>query len=491
MAAGLFFSLAAGMMWGLVFVGPLMLPEYPAALHTFGRYLAFGVIALPLAFVDRTELRRLTRADWLAALRLAAIGNVLYYLFLASAIQRAGGALPTMIIGTLPVVIAVSANVLNHQRDGRFPWRKLMPALVLMLLGIYLAARWATRPLDDLARHALARHVALARHPLFGEAGEVEAKLEVLGARDEVGLRVALVSQIGRWHAHPKRHGVGHRVPGIGIVIGLDLHTARGAGRRRVGQTLGLGNHLLACGQHVALRVGRERRAERRAVAAHVADELAHPADLRLTERLALGASALGVGLHLCDLGLGRHDFLLCLCVRKGLCARVRLDRREAQLVRLPLRSENARLCGAGNTGARQLDVFLDIDAHRQVLSNPVTYVANKAVVNRVGAELDRCPPKVLFDARRAFERLADLVVGGETVILQYGCPGVVPPEVRALRVKTQLEVTDVPRVSRHRLKRVEHDVDRSLVLVPRCRGQRRVKALRTRLQVLDSLELY
>ncbi len=136
MAAGIFFSLAAGMMWGLVFVGPLMLPEYPAAMHTFGRYLAFGVIALPLAFIDRTELQRLTRADWLAALRLAVIGNVLYYLFLSSAIQRAGGALPTMIIGTLPVVIAVSANVLNHQRDGRFPWLKLAPPLALILLGI-------------------------------------------------------------------------------------------------------------------------------------------------------------------------------------------------------------------------------------------------------------------------------------------------------------------------------------------------------------------
>jgi len=136
MGAGIFFSLAAGMMWGLVFVGPLMLPEYPAALHTFGRYLAFGLIALPLALVDRHELRRLTRPDWLAALRLAAIGNVLYYLFLASAIQRAGCALPTMIIGTLPVVIAVSANVLNHQRDGRLAWRQLLPALGLILLGI-------------------------------------------------------------------------------------------------------------------------------------------------------------------------------------------------------------------------------------------------------------------------------------------------------------------------------------------------------------------
>lgn len=136
MLSGILFSLAAGLMWGLVFVGPLMLPEYPAALHTFGRYLAFGVIALPLAWFDRTELRRLTRADWLAALRLAAIGNVLYYLFLASAIQRAGGALPTMIIGTLPVVIAVSANVLHQQRDGRLPWRPLVPALGLILLGI-------------------------------------------------------------------------------------------------------------------------------------------------------------------------------------------------------------------------------------------------------------------------------------------------------------------------------------------------------------------
>jgi drug/metabolite transporter (DMT)-like permease len=123
-------------MWGLVFVGPLLLPDYPAALQTFGRYLAFGLIAVPLAFIDRQELARLTRADWLTALRLAAIGNVLYYLFLSSAILRAGGALPTMIIGTLPVVIAIAANLLSHQRDGHFPWLKLAPPLVLILLGI-------------------------------------------------------------------------------------------------------------------------------------------------------------------------------------------------------------------------------------------------------------------------------------------------------------------------------------------------------------------
>ncbi|WP_313380432.1 DMT family transporter [Achromobacter insolitus] len=136
MWAGTLYALAAGLMWGLVFVGPLLLPEYPAALQSVARYLAFGLIALPLAWMDRRALRRLGLADWVEALKLAAIGNLLYYLCLASAIQRAGGPLPTMIIGTLPVVIAISANLRNARRDGRLPWKRLAPALALIALGI-------------------------------------------------------------------------------------------------------------------------------------------------------------------------------------------------------------------------------------------------------------------------------------------------------------------------------------------------------------------
>jgi drug/metabolite transporter (DMT)-like permease len=133
---GTLFALIAGMMWGLVFVGPLLLPEYPAALQSVGRYLAFGLIALPLAWLDRARLRQLSRSDWLEALRLSAVGNLLYYLCLASAIQRAGGPLPTMLIGTLPVVIAIVANRRNAKRDGRLPWRQLLPSLALIGAGI-------------------------------------------------------------------------------------------------------------------------------------------------------------------------------------------------------------------------------------------------------------------------------------------------------------------------------------------------------------------
>jgi drug/metabolite transporter (DMT)-like permease len=136
MALGTLFALAAGLMWGLVFVGPLLLPEYPAALQSVGRYLAFGLIALPLAWFDRDALRRLSRADWWVAIKLAAIGNLLYYLCLASAIQRAGGPLSTMIVGTLPVTIAVSANLSTAGRDGRLPWMQLVPALLLIIVGM-------------------------------------------------------------------------------------------------------------------------------------------------------------------------------------------------------------------------------------------------------------------------------------------------------------------------------------------------------------------
>jgi len=136
MWTGLAFALAAGLMWGLVFVAPLLLADYPPALLVIGRYLAFGLIALPLALADRASLRGLARSDWLEACKLSAIGNFLYYLCLAGAIQRAGPALPTVIIGTLPVVIAISANLRDHRRDGRLPWLQLAPSLLLIAGGI-------------------------------------------------------------------------------------------------------------------------------------------------------------------------------------------------------------------------------------------------------------------------------------------------------------------------------------------------------------------
>lgn len=123
-------------MWGLVFIFPVLLPDYPAILLVCGRYLAFGLVAVPLAFIDRYALRRLSANDWLYALKLAAIGNFAYYLFLASAIQRIGSPLPAIIMGSLPVVLAIVSNIVNVKRDGHFPWGRLFLPLLCILAGI-------------------------------------------------------------------------------------------------------------------------------------------------------------------------------------------------------------------------------------------------------------------------------------------------------------------------------------------------------------------
>ena len=136
MISGVLYALLAGLMWGLIFVWPLIVPEYPAVLQSMGRYLALGLIALPIAWLGRVRLRQLTRKDWVTALALTMMGNLIYYVCLASAIQRTGAPVSTMIIGTLPVVIPVFANLLYSQRDGKLSWWRLSPALVLIGIGL-------------------------------------------------------------------------------------------------------------------------------------------------------------------------------------------------------------------------------------------------------------------------------------------------------------------------------------------------------------------
>ncbi|AUT94321.1 DMT family transporter [Citrobacter braakii] len=136
MISGVLYALLAGLMWGLIFVGPLIVPEYPAVLQSMGRYLALGLIALPIAWLGRVRLRQLARKDWITALALTMMGNLIYYVCLASAIQRTGAPVSTMIIGTLPVVIPVFANLLYSQRDGKLSWWRLAPALMLIGIGL-------------------------------------------------------------------------------------------------------------------------------------------------------------------------------------------------------------------------------------------------------------------------------------------------------------------------------------------------------------------
>ena len=147
-------ALGAGLAWGLVFIAPLVLPEYPPALLACGRYIAFGLIALVPAWFDRHRMRRLSRADWREATKLGLVGNLLYYTCLASAIQLAGAPLPTMIIGTLPLVIAVVANL----GAERVAWRRLALPMGVLAAGLALVNHHEMSQFDaavSLTRYSL------------------------------------------------------------------------------------------------------------------------------------------------------------------------------------------------------------------------------------------------------------------------------------------------------------------------------------------------
>lgn len=155
---GVAYALVAGLMWGIVFVAPAMLPEYPPTMLAFGRYIAFGVVALVLAVPDRRRLAALTRRDWVQAFKLALVGNIVYYLFLSAAIQAGGVPLASVLIGTLPVVIAVCAN----WRQRSLPWARLAPSLGLMAVGIALVNESELRLVSVGGGSAYALGAALA-----------------------------------------------------------------------------------------------------------------------------------------------------------------------------------------------------------------------------------------------------------------------------------------------------------------------------------------
>jgi drug/metabolite transporter (DMT)-like permease len=129
---GIACALAAGLMWGLVFIIPILLPEYSGIMLAIGRYLAFGTISLLVAWPMREGLATLNRADWIEATKLSLIGNMLYYSCLAAAIQLADPPLVAMIIGALPVVVAIVGNM----KDASLPWGKLAFPLATIALGI-------------------------------------------------------------------------------------------------------------------------------------------------------------------------------------------------------------------------------------------------------------------------------------------------------------------------------------------------------------------
>lgn len=126
-------GMAAGALWGLVFLAPELVPGFSALQLSAARYLAYGLIAGALILPSWNRLRgRLDRAGWRSLVWLALSGNLVYYMFLANAVKLGGVAMASIVIGLVPIVVTLVGSRDRHAVSlGR-----LLPSLLFSGAGL-------------------------------------------------------------------------------------------------------------------------------------------------------------------------------------------------------------------------------------------------------------------------------------------------------------------------------------------------------------------
>ncbi len=126
-------GILAGALWGLVFLAPILVPGFTPLQLSSGRYLAYGLVAAILvAPVWRRLRRRLGWREWRQLAWLSLCGNIVYYLFVAQAVQAGGGVMTAIVIGLLPLTV----TLVGSRDRGALPLRRLAPALLLGAAGL-------------------------------------------------------------------------------------------------------------------------------------------------------------------------------------------------------------------------------------------------------------------------------------------------------------------------------------------------------------------
>jgi drug/metabolite transporter (DMT)-like permease len=129
---GIVAGLAAGALWGLVFVAPRMAAGYSSVDLTACRFVAYGLVAVAVMLMGLRTRRLPTWRQAGSAVVMSVLGFSGYYLLLVLAIRDAGTEVPTLVIGTIPIWVMLLGKP-EHLR-----WRALIPGLGLTLGGLAL-----------------------------------------------------------------------------------------------------------------------------------------------------------------------------------------------------------------------------------------------------------------------------------------------------------------------------------------------------------------
>jgi drug/metabolite transporter (DMT)-like permease len=157
---GALFAALACVLVGGSFTANSLLGDYPYAGGQFLRYALACLLLLPL--LDRADARRRLAAlrprQWVRLALLAAVGMVGFNLAVLAAERTAEPAVPGVLVGCAPVVVAVLVPLL----DGRRPRRPVLYGALLVAVGAFTVQGWGRTDGPGLAFSACA---------LLGEVG--------------------------------------------------------------------------------------------------------------------------------------------------------------------------------------------------------------------------------------------------------------------------------------------------------------------------------
>lgn len=133
MFAGIIAGLGTGALWGLIFIAPLAVAPYSGVDLAIMRYLFFAAASLAVfALIPATRARGLAPRVIAEGIALGVLGYGVFYGFLVIAVSYAGPQIAALVVGILPVLLAIAGNL----GGGGIKWRALAPPLVLIALGL-------------------------------------------------------------------------------------------------------------------------------------------------------------------------------------------------------------------------------------------------------------------------------------------------------------------------------------------------------------------
>ena len=131
---GVLAGLTTGALWGLTFVAPRAVSPFTEYDLAVGRYLVFGLTSVVLMFHKAFRPYGVSLQDAVIAMLLGSVGYILYFITTAFAVNTAGAAIPPLVIGLMPVVLAIVGNI----SVPTVPFEKLAFPLVMIVTGLLL-----------------------------------------------------------------------------------------------------------------------------------------------------------------------------------------------------------------------------------------------------------------------------------------------------------------------------------------------------------------